>query len=319
MSDVLKLFMQMSVMASIMIGIVLIVRKAFSKKMSPAIMLLLWGLVLIRLIFPFTLASPLSISDLLPEPAVATPEYAGESQMARTHATQDSLGSNQTAAPTQQSLAASQKSDVAETVSVNETAVSDVLQKIDIWAVLAVIWTAGAGVILFLFLRQFARFRKKLRFCNPVTDPQVWQIIKCHQKQVGIKKAMTVLECDFVDTPAVFGYCKPCILIPTRFLGQMERHSLNAILLHEVCHIRHRDILKSYIWLIAKVLHWFNPLVWLACKCFADDVEICRDHKAANRLDSDGAFVYSKSLLDAARFSKQTAAPTLAIALFENK
>ena len=67
MSDILKLFLEISVMASIMIGIVLIIRRVFSRKMSPAVMLVLWGLVLIRLIMPFTFTSPVSFAELFPE------------------------------------------------------------------------------------------------------------------------------------------------------------------------------------------------------------------------------------------------------------
>ena len=67
MADTLKLFLEISAMASVMIVIVLLIRRFLSKRMSPVVMLLLWGLVLLRLILPFTISSPVQLAELLPQ------------------------------------------------------------------------------------------------------------------------------------------------------------------------------------------------------------------------------------------------------------
>ena len=194
------------------------------------------------------------------------------------------------------------------------------LKGIPWWSVFAGVWMAGIAATLCFFVRKAVRFRKKLRVCNPITDEGVLTFIKACKKETGVKKDVAVLACDFVHAPAVFGYFKPCILVPSRFIREMDRDSLSAILLHEIYHIRCHDILAKYVWLAAKALHWFNPLVWLAFKWFEDDVELRRDQKAVQRLNADGAFIYGRSLLEAARFSRQTThIPSSAAALFENK
>jgi len=88
-----------------------------------------------------------------------------------------------------------------------------------------------------------------------------------------------------VQSPVVFGYIKPSILFPTRFLRNMDKNRVKNVLLHEMCHIKRHDILVNYIWMLAKAIHWFNPLVWIAYKMYQDDVELCCDQMVVNHLN----------------------------------
>ncbi len=323
MAGILKLFLEISIMASAMIGIVLIIRKFFSKKMSPAVMMVLWGMVLVRLCLPFTFTSPVNITDLLPEQAIVA-NASEEPAATDRQTTGDFSVAENSSSPEIRTQAAAREipGPAVETppVETGGFALSDIVENIPIWSVFAAIWITGFAATLCTSIRKAARFRKKLKFCKPVTDERILEFIKIHTRNTRIKKAISVLECDFVHAPAVLGYIRPCILIPSRFVKEMDRDSLNAILLHEIYHIRNHDILVKYIWLTAKGLHWFNPLVWLAYKWFEEDVELRRDQKVACKLNIDGALIYSRSLLEAARYTKQTTAtPTLATTLFENK
>lgn len=72
MADVLKLFLEVSITASVMICIVLLIQRIFSKKINLGVMLLLWGMVLVRLCIPFTVDSPVRFADLFPGQAVSS-------------------------------------------------------------------------------------------------------------------------------------------------------------------------------------------------------------------------------------------------------
>ncbi len=319
MADVLKLFLQISLMASVMIGIVLFIRVVLSKKMHPAVMLLLWTMVLVRLCIPFTFISPVKLVNLpqqtanvYSEPAVAKEQLAAEFPMAY----------NQNPPQTNMQIV---NPDTPQTVFTTDTDKTDTktpgsfIKSIPWWSVLSAIWMAGGIATLFLFIRKAIRFRKKICICHPVTDTGILEIVRRHKQETGIKKPIAVIECDFVHAPAIFGYRKPSILIPFRFIRHMDRNSLDAILLHEMVHIRCHDILMNYAWLAAKALHWFNPLVWIAYKRYEDDVELCRDQQVARRLKAGGVLLYSQSLLEAARFSKRSISivPSLTTSLFE--
>ena len=65
----MSIILEMSVTASIMIFVVVAIRKLFARKMSSTVMLLLWAMVLVRLCLPFTFASPVNLADLIPKKA----------------------------------------------------------------------------------------------------------------------------------------------------------------------------------------------------------------------------------------------------------
>lgn len=318
MAGIFKPILEASVMASVMICLVLLIRALLAKSMRPGVMLMLWGLVLLRLFLPLTLTSPVNLITIPLQSTAIQSDYAPAAAQGFTPAAEGGAsapqmsavsGSSDTVEPAVRK-SADTGGDTANAPAWNISC--------HIWDVAAAAWVAGILATLLLFARKARIFSKHLKLCAPVTDAAVLDMIRRHSDEAGIRTAAAALVCDFVHVPMVYGYFRPRILIPTIFLN-MGRGSLGAILLHEVIHIRRRDILKNYIWLVAKALHWFNPLVWLAFELYEDDIELCRDYNVAYMLNTDGAFVYSMSLLEAARLSRRTAyPPSQAAALFES-
>src|SRR5262249_25940977 len=62
--------------------------------------------------------------------------------------------------------------------------------------------------------------------------------------------------------PGVVGWRKPVLLIPSDIGTQLSRPQLQAIVMHEMSHIRRRDNLTSAIHMMVEAVFWFHPLVW---------------------------------------------------------
>lgn len=311
MDGILNGLLEICLMGSIMILVVMVIHKFFSKKLNAGLMLALWSLVLIRLCLPFTIESPVRVDALLPSPPMIQ-EVQNQTMFA--------LPSNNTAPPTLNPLPITNN---IKTESANiqvQPSQADERFKLSLTNVSFGLWLMGMLATLLLFIKQATSFRKQIKACKMVTDANVLSAVRRISGELRVSKNITVVSCDFVQVPAVFGYFKPYILMPTKFITNMDRENLNAILLHELYHIKCHDILINYIWLLAKAVHWFNPLVWLAYRAYSDDVELCRDAKVTNKLQADGVYLYSQSLIEAARFSRRTTkVPSLTASLFENK
>jgi beta-lactamase regulating signal transducer with metallopeptidase domain len=325
MTAILSRLLEMTVTACVMIGIVLAIRMGLSRKMNPAAMIALWAMVLLRLCLPFTIASPIHLADFIPK-QVAT---AQANNMQQT--TQDSLKLDTSDFPAAQfshlavsvpgqPIAEPETPQAVAGPSILE-AIAGFIKSIPIWSVITSIWALGTMLVMALTTRKAWLFRRKLRVCKPIADSEILKIIKRHKLNNGIRRCIQAVECDFVEAPTVFGYFNPFILLPTQFINCMDRHKLNAILLHEICHIKRQDILLNYVWLLAKAVHWFNPLVWVAYKLFQADIEICCDQMVAHRLDRRSQLVYSQSLIDSVRFARRARNPlsSVAASLFESK
>ena len=103
----------------------------------------------------------------------------------------------------------------------------------------------------------------------------------------------------------MYGYLRPKVLFPLGFFIAVDDEKLSYIVLHELSHIKRRDVAINYAWMAAKAIHWFNPLIYLAYKAYKNAVEECCDEAVAELLDTQGRCEYSQSLIDTMRFSKK--------------
>lgn len=97
---------------------------------------------------------------------------------------------------------------------------------------------------------------------------------------------------DCVTTPFVAGLVRPRIYLPTGLTATQRRH----ILLHEQAHLRRRDNWVRPLFYLSLCLHWFNPLIWLACRQMVLDMESACDEAALRRLGEDARPAYCQSL-----------------------
>lgn len=112
--------------------------------------------------------------------------------------------------------------------------------------VFAAIWFAGA---LFLLLRWFRRWR-----AIHLTARRATPLPLAHS--VPAFSSPTMME------PGVFGVFRPMLLLPQGIADSLTPEQFDAIIAHELCHIRYRDNLTAALHMFVETLFWFHPLVW---------------------------------------------------------
>lgn len=114
--------------------------------------------------------------------------------------------------------------------------------------------------------------------------------------RLGLKASVSLSVCAGVDSPMLAGLFHPVILLP-RFPGDLEELSL--VLLHELCHLRRRDILYKALLYAAGAFHWFNPLVWMMIRQGVRDMELCCDDDVSTLLTDQERKHYAQTILNA--------------------
>jgi bla regulator protein BlaR1 len=94
---------------------------------------------------------------------------------------------------------------------------------------------------------------------------------------------------DAVTAPALTGLWKPTILLPTRSLEKLDDEALRFVLLHELAHLRRRDLWTNWILAVLRSLHWFNPFVWWAFHRLRVEAERAADPLAGALLATEVA------------------------------
>lgn len=178
-------------------------------------------------------------------------------------------------------------------------------------------WIVFVWLLVLLFqmgrmLREVLSIRE-LRSCRTRAVEQFWRDrIQVLSVNLGIRRPVLLVESAVVKIPMVIGHIKPLVMVPLGLLNHLSPGEVEAVLLHELAHIRRHDYLVNYLQRVAEMLLFFNPgLLWLSSLLRAER-EACCDELAIVYTGNKCQFV--EALL---RCKEQAmATPGLSLALF---
>jgi beta-lactamase regulating signal transducer with metallopeptidase domain len=135
-------------------------------------------------------------------------------------------------------------------------------------------------LLLFLVAKLFAAYRYVYIISNKrlVTAPAMLQVFTAKvAQQMKISRKIAVWISHHIDVPATIGFIKPIILIPFASLNNLSEDQLEAIILHELAHIRRNDYLINIVISAIETVLFFNPFVVLLSKVIKRERENCCD------------------------------------------
>jgi len=119
--------------------------------------------------------------------------------------------------------------------------------------------------------------------------------------QLNIKQGISILQSGLAKIPMVIGHFKPVILMPIGLLNHLSLNEVEAILSHELAHIKRRDYLINILQNVIEVLFFFNPAVLWLSKMIKEERENCCDDLAIACTDDKNG--YLKALVSCQEFS----------------
>ncbi|TGA97469.1 BlaR1 family beta-lactam sensor/signal transducer [Sporolactobacillus shoreae] len=163
---------------------------------------------------------------------------------------------------------------------------------------LGFLWIAGMLALMVVALHAGLRLKKirKTEY-NPINQNIILLFEQC-KLRLRIKKHLFLRENSFIKSPITFGLFKTYTVLPAQVDKQFSVKELEHIFLHELSHVKHRDILANYLMCTFKLIYWFNPLVWIGFREMKLDREIACDISVLELLDKRGRSEYGYTLLD---------------------
>jgi uncharacterized protein (TIGR03435 family) len=159
------------------------------------------------------------------------------------------------------------------------TPTSSMAGHMDWFPVTLAIWVCGFLAIVLIRSRAWLRIRDAIRASQPATIPAA----------VEIRVSQGLVE------PGVVGLFHPILLLPEGIVERLTRSQLEAVLAHELCHIRRRDNLCASLHMIVEAVFWFHPLVWWIGARLVEERERACDEEVL-RLGNQ-ASVYADAIL----------------------
>lgn len=291
--------LSMSLVATLTAAVVVLVRFLLKRRAPRWISYGLWAVVLIRLLIPVSVPSPISLFSLVP--AFQSAENAGQgghlSRMTFKTA-QPSLGGADQAAFTavQGTLPQQIQRPAPSQPSLGQTPAKAEPKKEFGWQRLgAVVWLGGTAVLGVFFALSYAASAVRLKKLRKM--PKNEKILQA-EKLLPLKREVSVSRSHLFSMPVVFGLFRPRIVLPWEF--DWEDAAAQHILLHERVHISRWDNLVKLAAVLAVCVHWFNPCVWLCFRLCCDDMEASCDERVLALLGENSRKDYARSLLSMA-------------------
>lgn len=259
--------LRLSLKGSLVIGIVIAVR--FLLKKAPKVFsYCLWMVAFISLIFPFSIKSSISFANLIQREITINNQANKKSNLIIYEGPQEDNFIEKI----------EENKNEKQNINPNENTKelkrnyikSNALKKEDIYFYT---WISGVSLLIICSIASTVKLRKRLK----------------GSKQVG----ENVYENKSLETAFVFGLIKPKIYLPTGLAPEEEKY----IRKHEEVHIERLDHLWKFLAFIVTIIHFFNPLVWLAYYLMGLDMELSCDEKVVKDLGNSIKKDYSKSLL----------------------
>jgi bla regulator protein blaR1 len=161
----------------------------------------------------------------------------------------------------------------------------------------AVLWFAGAIGMLVAGLIGYRRNLRRIRKAATAPDPMLQAAIDEAALRAGLKHAPQALISPAVTSPAVTGFVRPLLLLPTGFPDGFSATEARLILLHEFIHLKRLDLPLNWLICLLQSLHWFNPLLWFAFARLRADREAACDARVLSMDAADHRAAYGGALL----------------------
>ncbi len=162
--------------------------------------------------------------------------------------------------------------------------------------ILAIVWAVGAAVFFAGSMLSYRRFvRRVRRTARDVRDPELLRIYESECERLGLRQRIPLRQTPEADGPMLVGLVHPVLLLPK---GGIPLADAPLILRHELTHAKHKDVLCKMVFLLARCVHWFNPVVHLLAWQGAQDLEIACDQSVVHGLDTHVKRQYGQCILN---------------------
>ena len=258
--------------SSIMVIVIMLIRKVFKNQLSSKWQYNLWFLLLITLLLPYIPTKLLNFGNIF--------TGNGNSETVSSNSTIESPG-------------LSNNGNWMHDFSIS-------VDRIDLTVinnVLTIIWILGMLFMIAFSIQAWVKLRQIKKSISLLKNNNVLSLFEESKQQLNISRPLVLGESSLIKSPMTFGIFKTYIVLPHQTEKRLSIDKIKYILLHELQHYKYKDIATNYLIILFQILYWFNPLIWLAFREMRLDREIACDKAVLNMLDQTQHTAYGNTII----------------------
>lgn len=288
--NLFNLVISSSIKGSFIILCILFLKFIFKNHFGAKWHYLIWFILIIRLMMPYSPNSPLSLFNLMQIFDQTPVLEAGELE------TYTDL--------IQVNFVDEQWFD--ETTTATKNYVLEAIQ------VLSWIWLIGAITILTYTFVANIQFLRKWRKNAIEAESEVYKLLEKCKLTMGINKKIPIFYTNQIKAPVLFGLMHPCLLLPVGLKNALDKDELTCIMLHELAHFKRKDIATFWVMTFLKAVHWMNPIIWYALNKMRQDCEVACDALTLSYMNEKDNKKYGYTIIQMLQKNKPIAVASMA-------
>lgn len=289
-SDLFKIVFHASIVSSVLILLILMIKKLLINKLSVKLQYTLWFIVVFRLLIPYLPESSFSIFNLISK-IEGIPSLLFRAK-------KDTLSSIVSYSSQTVSNIYNGNTRLGSLTSMDFASNNALTFSLSGLNILVLAWILGISLIVFYLVLVNLNLRDKIKTQTPFYNTELVNILELCKKQMNINKNVHLIKMQEIKTPALFGYFKPIILLPENILNILPANKLKYVFLHELSHLKRRDIIINWLLIILRIIHWFNPLIQYGLKKMCEDMELCCDSHALSYTNDEEVKDYGLTIIN---------------------
>ena len=299
--NLFKLVLLTSAMGSIIALLVFLIKVLFKNKLSLTWHYYIWLIVIIRLLVPYSLSSSFSVFNFIPIPfhdsiAIDTMGNKPQTDMDITPIISNTNNLSNAA-------------NINSEGSINKNTINNIKpinQKVDYLKILCIIWISGTLLSILYILISYYAFAKKIKLSPVCIDEDLAKALAHSKAIMGVNHNIELVYSRTIKSPALTGVIKPKIILPVDTFKDLSEEEKSYIFMHELIHLKRKDIVLNWIITLLLCIHWFNPIIWISFSKVKEDCELSCDAETLKHINPEEYIKYGETLIKLVNTIKQS-------------
>lgn len=289
-----------SIFGSFVTIVIIFIKKLFKNKLSASFHYYIWMLLILRLAIPYSVQSQLSIFNIFAKPLSNTEASLNIPIGKYRNPPQPAVKNGNTSLPNNTDKI------TKNTLTIIGPNIKTIKRgNLTLFNIASTIWLiVMLSTVLFIFIFSML-LNKRLKSLEICKDIETIDTLNSCKEITKINTYVPVTYVSNLNGASLYGISSPKILISDKIIHNFTVDQKRYIFLHELIHLKYKDILINRIMLILAVLNWFNPIIWYSFYRMQQDCELSCDEKVLYYLKPTCYNNYSNTIINmAALFSK---------------
>jgi bla regulator protein BlaR1 len=273
----------MSLKGSILILLILLIKTVFRDRLNTKFHYCIWFILIIKLIVPYGLESSFSVFNLFNPIMEKKIVYENDNIKTTKSLSSIDIGPN-----------LDKIVYIKSYHNKNDLVLS---KKINYEKILLYMWLLGTIVLTISTVLGIRKIKIINKTAVSIGMPKFNCILSNYIRMMNISEKVLLKYTDKIDSPCLYGIIKPVIFIPINTMENISEDEFKYIIVHELSHLKRKDILIKWITIILSIVYWFNPIIRYGFCKMSEDCEVSCDADALNYLNYNENIDYGNAII----------------------